>query len=176
MVFMLMNTTKSTSGRQGRKGDRPSEGSRSTNVRADEQKPYTRLSPWASWHNTTKPEGSWGRVNAAVVHGKFTFLSGEICHSLGTCLLTFLVFFNASCTFSTSPSNLFPSFKYLVMTAGSLLKYSAISRPLYPRLSNDKRPLQILFSVSSPWLKSIRLLTLSQFASLLMGDPKSCSS
>jgi hypothetical protein len=79
MVFMLMNTTKSTSGRQGRKGDRPSEGSRSANVRADEQKPYTRLSPWASWHNTTKPEGSWGRVNAAVVHGKFTFLSGEIC-------------------------------------------------------------------------------------------------
>ena len=47
-----------------------------------------------------------------------------------TCLLTFLVFFNASCTFSTSPSNLFPSFKYLVMTAGSLLKYSAISCPL----------------------------------------------
>ncbi len=27
----------------------------------------------------TKPTGSEGRVNAAVVHGKFTFLSGEIC-------------------------------------------------------------------------------------------------
>jgi hypothetical protein len=48
-------------------------------VRADEQKPHRRLSPWASWHNITKPTGSGGRVNAAVVHGKFTFLSGEIC-------------------------------------------------------------------------------------------------
>ncbi len=27
----------------------------------------------------TKPAGSEGRVNAAVVHGKFTLLSGEIC-------------------------------------------------------------------------------------------------
>ena len=72
MMFMFMNTTKSTSRRQGREGDRPSEGSRSANVRADGQKPHTRLSPWASWHNTTKPAGSGGRVNAAVVHGKFT--------------------------------------------------------------------------------------------------------
>jgi hypothetical protein len=51
------------------------------NVRDDEQKPHTRLSSWASWHNTTKPTGSGGRVNAAFVHGKFTFLSGEICAS-----------------------------------------------------------------------------------------------
>jgi hypothetical protein len=51
------------------------------NVRDDEQKPHIRLSPWASWHNTTKPAGSGGRVNAAFVHGKFTFLSGEICAS-----------------------------------------------------------------------------------------------
>ena len=50
-------------------------------VRDDEQKPHRRLSPWASWHNTTKPTGSWGRVNAAFVHGKLTFLSGEICMS-----------------------------------------------------------------------------------------------
>jgi len=75
---MFMDTIKSTSRRQGREGDRASEGSRSANVRADEQKPHRRLSPWASWHNTTKPTGSWGRVNAAVVHGKFTSLSGEI--------------------------------------------------------------------------------------------------
>ena len=27
----------------------------------------------------TKPAGSGDRVNAAVVHGQFTFLSGEIC-------------------------------------------------------------------------------------------------
>ncbi len=83
MVFKLMNTIKSTSRRQGREGDRPSEGSRSANVRADGQKPHTRLSSWASWHNTTKPEGSRGGVNAAVVHGKFTFLSGEICLPCG---------------------------------------------------------------------------------------------
>jgi hypothetical protein len=78
-----MDAIKSTSRRQGRKGDRPSEGSRRANVRADEQKPHTRLSPWASWHNTTKPTGSRGRVNAAVVHGKFTSLSGEICLPCG---------------------------------------------------------------------------------------------
>jgi hypothetical protein len=48
-------------------------------VRADEQKPHKRLSLRASWHDTTKPAGSGDRVNAAVVHGKFTFLSGEIC-------------------------------------------------------------------------------------------------
>ena len=80
-VFMIKNTIKSTSRRQWRKGDRPSEGSRSANVRDDEQKPHTRLSLRASWHNTTKPTGSGDRVNAAFVHGKFTFLSGEICAS-----------------------------------------------------------------------------------------------
>ncbi len=88
MVFMVMNTTKSTSRRQGREGDRPSEGSRSAYVRADGQKPHTRLSPWASWHNTTKPAGSGGRVNAAVVHGKFTSLSGEICLPCGRRLMS----------------------------------------------------------------------------------------
>jgi hypothetical protein len=50
-------------------------------VRADEQKPHKRLSPRASWHDTTKPTGSGDRVNAAVMHGKFTVLSGEICLS-----------------------------------------------------------------------------------------------
>ncbi len=88
MVLKLMDTTKSTSRRQGRKGDRPSEGSRRANVRADGQKPHTRLSSWASWHNTTKPAGSGGRVNAAVVHGKFTFLSGEICLPCGRRLMS----------------------------------------------------------------------------------------
>jgi len=33
----------------------------------------------ASWHNTTKPKGLRDTVNDAVVQGKFTFLSGEIC-------------------------------------------------------------------------------------------------
>ena len=81
MVFMIMDTNKSTSLRQGRLREEGSEGSRMANVRDDEQKPHRRLSPWASWHNTTKPGGSWGRVNAAFVHGKLTFLSGEICAS-----------------------------------------------------------------------------------------------
>jgi hypothetical protein len=80
-VFIVMNTTKSTSRRQGRLREEGSEGSRMANVRDDGQKPHTRLSPWASWHNTTKPAGSGDRVNAAFVHGKFTLLSGEICAS-----------------------------------------------------------------------------------------------
>ena len=80
-VFIVMDTTKSTSRRQGRLREEGSEGSPMANVRDDEQKPHRRLSPWASWHNTTKPTGLWGRVNAAFVHGKFTFLSGEICAS-----------------------------------------------------------------------------------------------
>lgn len=52
-------------------------------VRADEQKSHRRLSLRARWHDTTKPTGSGDRVNAAVVHRKFTFLSGEICLSCG---------------------------------------------------------------------------------------------
>src|SRR4030043_920743 len=87
MVLMKINTTQSTSRRQGRLREEGSEGSRSAKVRADGQKPHTRLSPWASWHNTTKPAGSGGRVNAAVVHGKFTFLSGEICLPCGRGLM-----------------------------------------------------------------------------------------
>ena len=90
MVFIIMDTIKSTSRRQGPLREEGSEGSRSANVRADEQKPHTRLSPWASWHNTTKPEGSWGRVKAAVVHGKFTFLSGEICLPRGRTIMSII--------------------------------------------------------------------------------------
>jgi hypothetical protein len=56
-------------------------GSPVANVRDDEQKPHTRLSPWASRHNTSEAHRFGGRVNAAFVHGKFTFLSGEICMS-----------------------------------------------------------------------------------------------
>ena len=78
-VFMIKNTIKSTSRRQWREGDRPSEGSRSAKVRDDEQKPHTRLSLRASQPHMTKPTGSGDKVNAAFVHGKFTFLSGEIC-------------------------------------------------------------------------------------------------
>ena len=79
----MLNTIKSTSRRQGRFREEWSEGSLSAKVRADERKSHTRLSLRASWHDTTKPTGSGDRVNAAVVHGKFTFLSGEICLSCG---------------------------------------------------------------------------------------------
>ncbi len=83
-----MNTTKSTSRRQGRLREEGSEGSPMANVRADEQKPHRRLSLRASWHNTTKPAGSGGRVNAAVVHGKITSFSGEICLPCGRRLMS----------------------------------------------------------------------------------------
>ena len=87
-VFIIMDTTKSISRRQGRFREKSSEGSRSAKVRADGQKLHIRLSLWASWHNTTKPAGSRGRVNAAVVHGKLTFLSGEICLPCGRSIMS----------------------------------------------------------------------------------------
>jgi len=100
---MIMDTNKSTSRRQGRFREEGSEGSRSANVRDDEQKPHTRLSPWVSWHNITKPTGSWGRVNAAVVHGKFTFLSGEICASRDRKFMREIR--NRSIRFNNDPAN-----------------------------------------------------------------------
>jgi hypothetical protein len=78
---MIMDTNKSTSRRQGRFREKSFEGSRSANVRDDEQKPHIRLSLRASEPIIAKPTGSGDRVNAAFVHGKFTFLSGEICAS-----------------------------------------------------------------------------------------------
>ncbi len=87
-VFITMDTNKSASRRQGRLREEGSEGSRSANVRDDEQKPHTRLSLWVSWHNITKPTGSGGRVNGAFVHGKLTFLSGEICLSCGSIIMS----------------------------------------------------------------------------------------
>ncbi len=80
-VFIVMDTNKSTSRRQGRLREEGSEGSPMANVRDDEQKPHRRLSSWASRHNTSEAHRFGSRVNAAFVHGKFTFLSGEICAS-----------------------------------------------------------------------------------------------
>ena len=87
-VFIIMDTTKSISRRQGRFREKSSEGSRSAKVRADGQKPHIRLSSWASWHDTTKPAGSRGRVNATVAHRKLTFLSGEICLPCGRIIMS----------------------------------------------------------------------------------------
>ncbi len=75
-----LTTLKSTSQWQGWKGDRPSEGSRSANLRANGQKLHIRPNPWASQHNMTKPVWrSWGMVNEVVVQGKIMVLPGEIC-------------------------------------------------------------------------------------------------
>lgn len=48
-------------------------------MRADGQKSHRRPSARASQHLMTKPTDTVHRVNAAVVHGKFMFLLGEIC-------------------------------------------------------------------------------------------------
>jgi len=82
---------KSTSRWQGREGDRPSERSLSTNLRADEQKSHIRPNPWAREHNIPKPvRRTWGMVNAAVVQGKIMFLPGEICPALRPSLMVAL--------------------------------------------------------------------------------------
>jgi len=72
-------TRITTSRRQGQAREGRSEGSPSANVRADGQKLHRRLSLRASQHLMTKPTGTADRVNAAVVHGEFMFLLGEIC-------------------------------------------------------------------------------------------------
>ncbi len=75
-----MTLTKSTSQRQGPKGDLRSEGSLRANLRADGQKPHIRPNLWARKHNIPKPVRiKWGMVNAAVVQGKIMQLPGEIC-------------------------------------------------------------------------------------------------
>lgn len=75
---------KSTSRRQGRKGNRPSERSPSANLCADEQKLNIRPNPWVSKHNIAKPDRrTWEMVNSAVVERKIMQLPGEICQSSG---------------------------------------------------------------------------------------------
>ena len=68
-----------TSRGQGQDREGLSEGSPSAKLRAEEHEPHRRLGLRASWHHTTKPEGSADRVNAAVVQRKRMFLFGEIC-------------------------------------------------------------------------------------------------
>ncbi len=74
----LMTTSKSTSRRQGWKGDRPSEGSLSANLRANVQKLYQAEPQGESaQHDEAQPDHC-GRVNAVVVQRKIVFLPGEI--------------------------------------------------------------------------------------------------
>ena len=68
-----------TSRRQGQGREDLSEGSRSAKVRAEGHELHRRLSLRASQHWMTKPTDAVDRVNAAVVHGKFMLLLGEIC-------------------------------------------------------------------------------------------------
>ena len=57
-------------------------------MRGDGQKPHSKgPACGASWHMTTKPIGSGGRVNAALAHRKFTFLLGEICAPSGVVMM-----------------------------------------------------------------------------------------
>jgi hypothetical protein len=67
-VVITIDHLKSTSRRQGRKGDRASERSPSANLRADEQKLHIKAEPQgeSAQHDEALP-GLWGRVNAAVV-------------------------------------------------------------------------------------------------------------
>jgi hypothetical protein len=79
-VVIIIDHLKSTSRRQGRKGDRPSERSPSANLRADEQKLHIKAEPQgeSAQHDKARPD-LWGRVNAAVVQGRIMLLPGEIC-------------------------------------------------------------------------------------------------
>lgn len=72
-----------TSRRQGQTREGMSEGSPSAKMRVDEQKSHRRPGLGASQHKVTKPVGTLDRVNAAIVHRRFTFLSGEICPACG---------------------------------------------------------------------------------------------
>jgi len=77
---VIMTTSKSTSRRQGQRGDPMSERSPSANLRADEQKSHRRPNPWAREHNIPKPvRRTWGLVNAAVVQREIMSLPGESC-------------------------------------------------------------------------------------------------
>ena len=73
-----MTTLKSTSRRQGRKGDRPSEGSLRANLRANEQKLYQAEPQGESAQHDKAHPDHCGMVNAVVVQRKIVFLPGEI--------------------------------------------------------------------------------------------------
>jgi hypothetical protein len=64
-----LDATKSTSRRQGRIREDGSGGSPRHTCGPTNRNRMIRLSLRASWHDTTKPTGSGGRVNAAVVLG-----------------------------------------------------------------------------------------------------------
>lgn len=73
-----MTTLKSTSRGQGRKDDRPSEGSPSANLRAYAQKLYQAEPQGESAQHDEAHPDHCGRVNTEVVQRKIVLLPGEI--------------------------------------------------------------------------------------------------
>ena len=73
-----MTILKSTSRGQGRKGNQPSEGSLSANLRAYAQKLHQAEPQGESAQHDEAHPDHWGMVNAVVVQRKIVSLPGEI--------------------------------------------------------------------------------------------------
>lgn len=78
-----MNSVPTTSQRQGRLREAASGGSPRQTCEPTNRNVIRGQVSWASQHPMAKPSGSGDMVNDAVVQGKLTFLSGEICFTRG---------------------------------------------------------------------------------------------
>jgi len=78
-----MNLVPTTSLRQGRLREAASGGSPRQTCEPTNRNVIRGQVPRASQHPMAKPSGSGDMVNDAVVQGKLTFLSGEICFTRG---------------------------------------------------------------------------------------------
>ena len=78
-----MNSMPTTSLRQGRLREAASGGSPRQTCEPTDRNVIRGQVSWASQHPMAKPSGSGDMVNDAVVQGKLTFLSGEICFTRG---------------------------------------------------------------------------------------------
>ena len=78
-----MKSVPTTSQRQGRLREAASGGSPRQTCEPTNRNVIRGQVSWASQHPMAKPSGSGDMVNDAVVQGKLTFLSGEICFPRG---------------------------------------------------------------------------------------------
>lgn len=78
-----MNSVPTTSLRQGRLREAASGGSPRQTCEPTNRNVIRGQVSWASQHPMAKPSGSGDMVNDAVVQGKLTLLSGEICFTRG---------------------------------------------------------------------------------------------
>jgi len=78
-----MKSVPTTSLRQGRLREAASGGSPRQTCEPTNRNVIRGQVSWASQHPMAKPSGSGDMVNDAVVQGKLTFLSGEICFPCG---------------------------------------------------------------------------------------------